>query len=144
MKPIRVTEEQIIGILREQEAGVKTADVCRKHGISSATFYKWTAASKCRTPSGWGLPYRVSLVRYGLRDVAVPRCLLNVAVFPLGDSPCLHRRIIGVRFTAQFLSNRTCNFQVNLIPDATWPGERREDAAARRFDGAQVKGSRPI
>jgi putative transposase len=34
---------QIIGILREQEAGVKTADVCRKHGISSATFYKWKA-----------------------------------------------------------------------------------------------------
>jgi putative transposase len=37
------TEEQIIGILREQEAGAKTADVCRKHGISSATFYKWKA-----------------------------------------------------------------------------------------------------
>ena len=31
------------GILREQEAGAKTADVCRKHGVSSATFYKWKA-----------------------------------------------------------------------------------------------------
>ena len=41
MRPSRFSEEQIIGILREQEAGAATAEVCRKHGISSATFYKW-------------------------------------------------------------------------------------------------------
>lgn len=41
MKRSRFTEEQIIGILKEQEAGAKTADVCRKHGISDATFYKY-------------------------------------------------------------------------------------------------------
>jgi putative transposase len=41
MKRSRFSEEQIIGMLREQEAGMSTADVCRKHGISSATFYKW-------------------------------------------------------------------------------------------------------
>lgn len=41
MKRSKFTDEQIIGILREQEAGAKTADVCRRHGISSATFYAW-------------------------------------------------------------------------------------------------------
>ena len=43
MKRSRFTEEQIIGMLREQEVGSSTADVCRKHGISAATFYKFKA-----------------------------------------------------------------------------------------------------
>ncbi|MCL5777890.1 IS3 family transposase [Limibaculum sp. FT325] len=43
MKRSRFTEEQIIAILKLQESGVATADVCREHGISSATFYKWKA-----------------------------------------------------------------------------------------------------
>jgi putative transposase len=43
MKRSQFSEDQIIGILREQEAGSLTADVCRKHGIFSATFYKWKA-----------------------------------------------------------------------------------------------------
>lgn len=43
MKRSRFTEEQIVGVLKEQEAGQRTADVCRKHGISEGTFYKWKA-----------------------------------------------------------------------------------------------------
>ena len=41
MKRSRFTEEQIIGVLKEHELGAKTADLCRKRGISEATFYNW-------------------------------------------------------------------------------------------------------
>ncbi|XEN34795.1 putative transposase (plasmid) [Ensifer sp. WSM1721] len=43
MKKQRFTEEQIIAVLQEQEAGAKVAELCRKHGISDATFYNWKA-----------------------------------------------------------------------------------------------------
>jgi putative transposase len=43
MKRSRYTQEQIIGILKEHQAGLSAQDLCRKHGISDATFYKWRA-----------------------------------------------------------------------------------------------------
>jgi putative transposase len=43
VKKSRFSEEQVIAVLREQDSGMKTADVCRKHGISSATLYAWKA-----------------------------------------------------------------------------------------------------
>ena len=60
MRQSRFTEEQIIAILAEQELGMKTAEVCRKHGINPNTFYKWKA-------------------RYGGLDVSEARKLKSLA-----------------------------------------------------------------
>ena len=60
MKGSRFSEEEIIGVLREYEAGAKTEEVCRHHGISSATLYKWKSKyggleiSEARRPKGLG------------------------------------------------------------------------------------------
>ena len=59
MKRSRFSEEQIIAIFHEQEADQKTADVCRRHGISDATTYKWKAkyggleVSEAKRLKGW-------------------------------------------------------------------------------------------
>ncbi|AMB47702.1 transposase IS3 [Methylobacterium sp. AMS5] len=47
MKKSRFSEEQIIGILKEQQAGLPVAEICRRHGISDATFYTWRSRYGC-------------------------------------------------------------------------------------------------
>ena len=49
MKRSRFTQEQIIGVLKEHQAGAAVADLCRKHGISDATFYTWRSRTRTRS-----------------------------------------------------------------------------------------------
>ena len=58
----RHTEEQIIAILKEHEAGVKTADLCRKHGISEASFYNWKAKYGGLEAKRLLVPHRATMV----------------------------------------------------------------------------------
>jgi putative transposase len=73
MKRSRFSEEQIIAILREQEAGSKTVEVCRRHGVSEATFYKWKAkyggmevsdARRLKAPEGENAKLKRLLAEY--------------------------------------------------------------------------------
>jgi len=54
MRRGRLNEDQIIGVLREHEAGLKTAELCRNHGISDAMFYNWKVKYGGMTASGCG------------------------------------------------------------------------------------------
>ena len=54
MRRSKYSEEQVIGILKEHDAGLSTAEICRKYGVSNATFYKWRGSSagwRCPTPA---------------------------------------------------------------------------------------------
>nr|WP_280524834.1 transposase [Stappia indica] len=71
-KRCRFNEEQIIAILKEQGAALGAADLCRKHGISRATFYKWKA--KCGSPDAEGVRPQSQAARSDDRLASCPGC----------------------------------------------------------------------
>jgi transposase-like protein len=76
MRTSRFSEAQIIGVLQEQEAGSTTAEVCRRHGISEQTFYRWKAKSGASAgPAGVG---RAAAGRDLLSKVACRKALVMV------------------------------------------------------------------
>jgi putative transposase len=124
MKPNRFTEEQIIGVLREQEVGAKTADVYRKHGISSATFYKWKA-------------------KYGGLDVSDAKCLKALedenaklkkllAEARLGNTSAARREAVAhLRFAYEVSERRACSALGTDRTSMRYRSCRPDDTAVR-------------
>ena len=103
MKKSRYTEEQIIGILKQHEAGVKTADLCRKHGISEANFYNWKAkyggleVSEAKRLKG--LESQNVRLKKLLADAMLDNAALKALLTKNGDARCqaCAHRVIATR-----------------------------------------------
>lgn len=132
MKRSRHTEEQIIAILREQEAGAKTANVCRKHGISSATFYHWKAkyervGSQALTGTGERECTSEALRRRHARQLDAQRAAVKKMV-----TPAVKREaVVHLRSAFEVSERRACS--VIEVPRMTvrYRSRRPDDVGLR-------------
>ncbi|WP_373290315.1 IS3 family transposase [Neoroseomonas lacus] len=150
MKRSRFSDEQIIGILKEQEAGAATAEVCRRHGVSGATFYKWkakfgglevTEAKRLRTLEEENARLK-KLLAEAMLDIAVLKDISNKKMVTPGAKRCAvaHARdchglserracdLIGI-------ARRVARYQPSRPDDAGLRQRLRELAAERRRFG---------
>ncbi|WP_112062603.1 IS3 family transposase [Hyphomonas pacifica] len=110
MRKSRFSEEQIIGMIREHEAGVKTADICRKYGISDATFYKYKAKFGGMTVSDARRLKTLEDENSKLKRLLADAMLDNAALKDLGDkkllTPDAKRKAVHHVMEAHGLSER--------------------------------------
>jgi putative transposase len=92
MKRNRFSEEQIIGILKEHEAGIAVSDLCRKHGVSDASIYKWKAKFDCMDVSEAkklrGLEDKSAKLKRLLADAMLDNVALKDLLGKFGDARC--------------------------------------------------------
>ena len=150
MKGSRFSEEQIIGVLREHEAGAKTEEVCRRHGISSATLYKWKSkyggleVSEATPPQGAGgrepaLEEAAGRVDAGQRGAQGPtrKKRLKPAAQRLAVSRVMERHGLSQRHACRLvgIDRSTLRYQGKRPDDAALRQRLRELAAERRRFG---------
>lgn len=80
MKAKKYTEEQIIAVLKEGEAGAKVADLCRKHGMSDATYYNWKAKYAGMTISDLKRLKSLEAENRRLKQIVADQALDNLAL----------------------------------------------------------------
>ncbi|MGV1868645.1 IS3 family transposase [Rhizobium sp. VS19-DR96] len=149
MKKQRFTEEQIIGVLKEQEAGAKAADLCRKHAISEATFYNWKAkyggmevseAKRLKALEDENARLKKLLAEQML-DAAALRELLakNVWSAAKRDAVTHLKAVMGLseRRACQIISadRKTIRYQSNRPPETELRAKLRDLANERRRFG---------
>ncbi|RUM16816.1 IS3 family transposase [Rhizobium phaseoli] len=150
MKKQRFTEEQIIAVLKEQEAGAKAADLCRKHGISEATFYNWKAkyggmevseAKRLKALEDENARLKKLLAEQMLDAAALRELLGKKMVGPAAkrDAVTHLRTVMGLseRRACQIISadRKTIRYQSNRPPETELRAKLRHLANERRRFG---------
>ena len=136
MKAKRFSEEQIIGVLKEAEAGAKTKDLCRRHGISEATFYNWKAKYAGMTVSEARrlkeLEQENAKLKRLLAEAELDKAALEGSATPKMVSPQAKREAVTVLMTERdFGVTRACGL-VGISRSLYRYRSRRPDSAALR------------
>jgi len=135
MKRKRLTEEQIIGVLREHELGAKTADLCRQHGISEATFYNWKSKFGGLDVSEARRLEQLEGENARLKKLLANSMLDNAALKDLvsknGDARCEREAVAHLRQAHEMSEPRACRVIGCVRMTVRYRSRRLDDAGLR-------------